>query len=64
MSDHHKILGGPRETVAGLAIIIASVGFMPTPAEAATIEARFPEDETHGRLLVRSLTGEIIGQVR
>jgi hypothetical protein len=45
MSDHHKILGGPRETVAGLAIIIASVGFMPTPAEAGTIEARFPEDE-------------------
>jgi hypothetical protein len=42
MSDHHKILGGPRETVAGLAIIIASVGFMPTPAEAGTIEARFP----------------------
>ena len=62
MSDHHKTLGGYREAIAGLAIVIAIAVLMSTPAEAAPIEARFPEDETHGNLLVRSLAGETIGQ--
>ena len=62
MSDHHKTLGGYREAIAGLAIVIAIAVLMSTPAEAAPIEARFPEDETHGNLLVRSLAGETIGR--
>ncbi len=62
MSDDHTILGGHREVIAGLAIIIAIAALMSTPAEAAPIEARFPEDETHGNLLVRSLAGETIGR--
>jgi hypothetical protein len=53
MSDDHKTLGDHPEAIAGLAIVILI---------AAPIEARFPEDETHGNLLVRSLAGETIGQ--
>jgi hypothetical protein len=62
MSDDHTILGGHREAIAGLAIVIAIAALMSTPAEAAPIKARFPEDETHGNLLVRSLAGETIGR--
>ena len=62
MSDDHTILGGHREAIAGFAIVIAIAALMSTPAEAAPIEARFPEDETHGDLLVRSLAGETIGR--
>jgi hypothetical protein len=62
MSDDHTILGGHRGAIAGLAILIAIAARMSIPAEAAPIEARFPEDETHGNLLVRSLAGEIIGR--
>lgn len=62
MLDHHKIPGGHRGAIVGLAMVIAIVEFMSTPSDAAPIEARFPEDETHGRLLVRTLAGETIGQ--
>src|SRR5688572_16784368 len=61
-SDDHTIRGGHREVIAGLPIIIAISALRSTPAEAAPIEARFPEDETHGNLLVRSLAGETIGR--
>jgi hypothetical protein len=61
MADHHKLIGGQCEAIASLAIVIAIVAFMSTPAEATPIEARFPEDESHRSLLVRSLAGETIG---
>jgi hypothetical protein len=60
MSDHHKIPVRHRAAITGLAIAMATVWFMPTSA-AAPIEARFPEDETHGNLLVQSLAGQTIG---
>lgn len=36
--------------------------FFHSPADAAPIKVRFPEGVTHGFLVVRSLTGEILGQ--
>ena len=62
MSDDHKVFGGHREAIAGLAIVIAIVALMSTLAEASPIEVRFPEGVTHGYLLVQSLSGETIGQ--
>lgn len=62
MSDHHKILSGHREGIAGLVIVIAIAALMSTPAEATPVEVQFPESATHGHLLVRSLAGETIGQ--
>ena len=48
MSDDHKVFGGHREAIAGLAIVIAIVALMSTLAEASPIEVRFPEGVTHG----------------
>ena len=62
MSDDHKVFGGHREAIAGLAIVIAIAALMSTLAEASPIEVRFPEGVTHGYLLVQSLSGETIGQ--
>lgn len=62
MSDDHKTLRDHPEAIAGLAIVILIAALMSRPAEAAPVEARFPEGETHGNLLVRSLAGETIGQ--
>lgn len=44
------------------AIMLVSAAFTYSPAEAAPVAVRFSEGVTHGFLLVRSLTGEIIGQ--
>ena len=41
---------------------VAIAALMSMPAEAAPVEVRFPENATHGYLLVRSLAGETIGQ--
>ena len=62
MSDDHKVFGGHREAIAGLAIVIAIAALMSTLADASPIEVRFPEGVTHGYLLVQSLSGEPIGQ--
>ena len=62
MSTDRNIQDGQWETIAGLLIVIWIAGLMSTPAEATPVEARFPEGEAHGNLLVRSLAGETIGQ--
>ena len=50
-----------REVWIFVAVIIAMIGLMGSPASAAPIAVRFPEGIAHGFLLVRSSSGEIIG---
>ncbi len=46
----------------GLAVLMALSALAYPSADAAPVAVRFPEGMAHGFLLVRSLTGEIIGQ--
>lgn len=50
-----------RQVWIAVAVIIAMIGLMGSPADAVSIAVRFPEGIAHGFLLVRSSTGEIIG---
>lgn len=50
-----------RQTWTVVAVIIAMIGLMGSPAGSAPIAVRFPEGIAHGFLLVRSSSGEIIG---
>jgi hypothetical protein len=53
---------GRRRAGIGLAALMALAVFTYPSAEAAPVAVRFSEGVAHGFLLVRSLTGEIIGQ--
>ncbi|HSC56157.1 MAG TPA: hypothetical protein VLC51_03080 [Nitrospira sp.] len=50
-----------RQVWIAVAVIIAMIGLMGSPADAVPIAVRFPEGIAHGFLLVRSSSGEIIG---
>ncbi len=50
-----------RQVWIAVAVIIAMIGLMGSPAGAVPIAVRFPEGIAHGFLLVRSGSGEIIG---
>jgi hypothetical protein len=62
MSCSLKLLLGHRGAGTSLAILMALAALAYSSADAAPIEVRFSEGAAHGFLLVRSLTGEIIGQ--
>jgi hypothetical protein len=49
------------QTWTVVAVIIAMIGLMGSPAGTAPIAVRFPQGIAHGFLLVRSSAGEIIG---
>lgn len=53
---------GHREVCAALAVSIVIAVLTSSSADATSIPVRFPEGIAHGFLLVRSLTGEVIGQ--
>ena len=53
-----------RQTWTVVAVIIAMIGLMGSPAEAAPIAVRFPEGVAHGFLLVRSLPGRSLARVK
>lgn len=53
---------GHRAAGLGLAVLMALAALAYSSADAAPVAVRFPEGVTHGFLLVRSLTGEILGQ--
>ena len=57
----HTVLGR-REACTGLALVVALTTLVYSSADAAPVAVRFPEGVTHGFLIVRSLTGETIGQ--
>ena len=53
---------GFRKACVAVAIIVMVSGIGCSPAEATPVPVRFPEGITHGFLVVRSLTGDTIGQ--
>jgi len=53
---------GHRAAWTYVAVIIVITALVCAPADATPVSVRFPEGVTHGFLLVRSLTGQIIGQ--
>ena len=53
---------GHRAVGACVALITVIAALLSTPVYAAPVAVRFPEGMTHGFLLVRSLTGEILGR--
>ena len=60
MSLRLKTFLDPRDAIC-FAVIMVFAALVSAPAVAAPIGVRSPEGATHGFLLVRSLTGEIIG---
>jgi hypothetical protein len=62
MSCRPNIFVGHRATGGCLAVFMVIAALMSTPVNAAPVAVRFSEGVTHGFLLVRSLTGEILGQ--
>ena len=48
-------------TTTGILALLAALAVLPAETEAAPVAVRFPEGITHGFLLVRSLSGEVIG---
>ncbi len=62
MSCRPNIFVGYRAFGACIVVIMALAALVSTPVNAAPIAVRFPEGMTHGFLLVRSLSGEILGQ--
>ena len=62
MMCHLNAFVSHRRACTAVAIIFAIIGLACAPADAAPIAVRFPEGMTHGFLLVRSSSGEIIGQ--
>ena len=62
MSCRPNIFVGYRAFGACIVVIMALAVLVSTPVNAAPIAVRFPEGMTHGFLLVRSLSGEILGQ--
>ena len=53
---------GHREPRTWVVVIMAITAFLSGPADAAPVAIRLSEGVTHGFLLVRSLTGETLGQ--
>lgn len=62
MSCSLKAFLGHREAITCFAVLIALAVLTYPSANAAPVAVRFPEGVAHGFLLVRSLTGEVIGQ--
>ncbi|HSL04683.1 MAG TPA: hypothetical protein VK901_14240 [Nitrospiraceae bacterium] len=62
MSCRPDIFVGHRAAGACLAVIMVIAALVSTPVYAASVAVRFPEGMTHGYLLVRSLSGEILGE--
>lgn len=57
-----KTFLGHRDTSTCFAVLMALAVLTYSSADAAPVAVRFPEGVAHGFLLVRSLTGDIIGQ--
>ena len=57
-----KTIPSHRGASSCIAVIMVIAGLMSAPVEATPVAVRFPEGNTHGFLLIRSLAGEIIGQ--
>lgn len=55
-------IAGHRESRTWVVVIMAITAFLSGPADAAPVAVRLSEGVTHGFLLVRSLTGETLGQ--
>jgi hypothetical protein len=62
MSNTLKTFLNLREPSRCAAVIMMIAALLPIPVYAAPIAVRFPEGITHGFLLVRSVSGEIIGE--
>ncbi|MEO6306577.1 MAG: hypothetical protein ABIO96_00935 [Nitrospiraceae bacterium] len=57
-----NIFVGHRASGACIVVIMTLVALVSTPVNAGPIAVRFPEGMTHGFLLVRSLSGALLGQ--
>ncbi|MDN5941434.1 MAG: hypothetical protein L0H94_06095 [Nitrospira sp.] len=62
MSYRLNIFVGHRAVGIYVGIIMAISALAPTPVYAGPVAVKFSEGMTHGFLLVRSLTGEVLGQ--